>query len=498
MLAAFLLAITTFIQSFLPYPTVTEGVVGQPQYLNPVETSTNQIDRDIIQLVFRGITKYNEKGELIGDLAERWEISPDGKNYTFYLKNNVLWHDGKQLTADDIIYTASQYPQLRNIAIDKLNDFTVRFNLPDPFAPFLDTLILAVIPSHLAGKDQNLHPIGTGEFRFISIKKEDKVQEILLQTTKKPIKRLVFRFYDSEEDLITAAKLGEIDSFMLTKAPQQKDQEYLNTTFSFREAPLVGRYYAVFFNLTSQNGDINFRTSLLSATPKKRIIEEALDGSGGVVTGPLDFYIHSSDERSDSYIEPEESIHNTQVTLTIPESPTHQKTAEILRGEWGKLGVDVAIKPVKPGEIVEKVIDPKDFELLLLGQEVSRDPDRYILWHSTQKDLPGLNLTSFENPRADKALEEGRKFWEILEEHDEEALELDEETLEKERIKKQLDDRKFHYRHFRDVFDENIPAIFLYHPTLFYVTRNNVAPLDPDNIVHTPSDRLHSLLSSFR
>ncbi len=91
--------------------TYTEGLIGQPQYINPILASTNT-DFSITNLVFSGLTKYNQEGELIGDLSARWEIAPGSKKYTFYLKDDLYWHDGEPVTSDDVIFTVEsiQHP----------------------------------------------------------------------------------------------------------------------------------------------------------------------------------------------------------------------------------------------------------------------------------------------------------------------------------------------------------------------------------------------------
>ena len=79
----------------------TEGVIGEPRHINPLLSQTNDADRDLVSLIYSGLLKYNENGKLIPALAKSYEISSDGLNYTIYLKDNVLWHDGQKLTADD-------------------------------------------------------------------------------------------------------------------------------------------------------------------------------------------------------------------------------------------------------------------------------------------------------------------------------------------------------------------------------------------------------------
>ncbi|GAG03532.1 unnamed protein product, partial [marine sediment metagenome] len=116
---------------------------------------------------------------------------------------------------------------------------------------------------------------------------------------------------------------------------------------------------------------------------------------------------------------------------------------------------------------IEELVGSKDFEAVLLGQEVDRDPDRYSLWHSTQKNYPGLNITSYVDPRADRALEEGRKVT--------------------DRGK-----RKTHYLHFQQLFLEDNPAIFLYHPNLNYFVSRKFSGIDLSP-VFIPADRFWNI-----
>ena len=83
----------------------TEGMVGEPRQINPLLSQTNDVDRDLSALIYSGLMKYNEDGKLIPDLAKSYEVSSDGLNYTLYLRDNAFWHDGRPVTADDIVFT---------------------------------------------------------------------------------------------------------------------------------------------------------------------------------------------------------------------------------------------------------------------------------------------------------------------------------------------------------------------------------------------------------
>ena len=133
----------------------------------------------------------------------------------------------------------------------------------------------------------------------------------------------------------------------------------------------------------------------------------------------------------------------------MPDTPEHLEHANMIKEAWAKLGVNVSLNPVNPETIESEIVATRNFEVLLYGQEVSRDPDRYTLWHSTRVNDPGLNITGFENVRLDKSLEEGRN-----------ALTQEE--------------RQRHYNIFQSSIYDNAPAIFLYHPIAKYYTSRNV------------------------
>lgn len=465
-----LISILSFLSTFLPQKTYIEGVVGQSVNINPLEVSSNEVDCDLESLIFNGLTKYNKNGELVSDLAERWEISEDGKQYTFFLRKDVFFHDGQKLTADDVIYTASQSRELKNLAIDRMDEYTVRFNLKDPFAPFLSVMTLGIVPQHLGDKMNPLKPIGTGPYKITKVVKDGLIKEIWLQAVFKdqPVSRLVFRFYPNKEDVFTAAKLGEIDGY---------GDQYAKSWEGFKtyENPLSGRYYGLFFNFDVEKiRDQNLRKELARTVPKETIASDVFGGKAKPIDSPIEnsWATNSDLERPIYNPHPEES-YDLELELTVPDSKEHLKTAALIRENWEKLGVRLNFKKVPLVDIPEQVIKPRNFEVLLLGQEVGVDPDRYSLWHSTQTNYPGLNFTGYEAVRADKSLEEGRK-------------EFDRE------------ERKKHYHIFQNVFMNDVPAIFLYQPTYTYAIKYKFS--DEFNKtglsnIYVPSDRLRWLTS---
>jgi peptide/nickel transport system substrate-binding protein len=174
--------------------TYVEGIAGFPRHLNPLLSGYNDVDRDLCALVFSGLTRLNEHGEVEADLARGWEITPDGLNYTFYLRSNAYWHNGAPLTADDVIFTISllQDPDFpgppdlganvwRTVKTEKVDRRTVRFTLPEAYAPFLDYTTVGILPAHILGETRsaalpdvafNLNPVGSGPFQVEEIEIE--------------------------------------------------------------------------------------------------------------------------------------------------------------------------------------------------------------------------------------------------------------------------------------------------------------------------------------
>ena len=142
----------TYTTEFRPAPggTYVESVGGYPQTLNPLLSFYNDADSDVTSLTFSGLTRLGSYGEVVPDLALGWEIDPTGITYTFRLNTEALWHDGAYVTADDVLFTVSllqdpDYPGppdigalWRSVEAQKVNDYTVRFILTEPYAPFLD------------------------------------------------------------------------------------------------------------------------------------------------------------------------------------------------------------------------------------------------------------------------------------------------------------------------------------------------------------------------
>jgi len=288
-----------------------EGVVGSPQYLNPIYSSLNPVDQDLTELLFSGLMKYNEKGEIVPDLAD-CQIKEEGKVYECYLKENLSWSDGQKLTADDVIFTikiiqdpAYQSPLRVNwlgVEVEKISDLAVRFKLKNPYPPFLEYLTLKILPKHIWQEipaqsftlsEYNLGPIGSGPYQIKEKKKDGsgKIISLILNLNpyyfgKKPkLTQINFKFFEEEKDLILAYQTKEIQGFSLSN-PQ--NYQLLNEICCHYEF-FLPRYFAIFFNPEKSKvlAEKEVREALNYGTNKKEILEKVLENQGRIVDSPI-------------------------------------------------------------------------------------------------------------------------------------------------------------------------------------------------------------------
>lgn len=287
--------------------TYIEGVVGQPRFVNPVYGETNDIDRSLIDLTFSGLMAYNKEGKIVKDLADDYNVSKDGKTYEFTLKDNVLWHDGKPLTIDDVIFTVktiqnSDYKSsLRanwiDVTVQKLSETTVQFTLRTPYNSFLENCTLKIIPKHIwqnispenfALSLYNLQPVGSGPFQFSSISQGNGgfIKTFSMESNRRYhgapslIENLSFSFFSKKEDLVKAVNAGQINGFTLTSldnseaAAEKEIKKGWPATETFTHYSFsLPRYFAVFFNnqKTSLFTDKNIRKALSYAVNKEEL-----------------------------------------------------------------------------------------------------------------------------------------------------------------------------------------------------------------------------------
>jgi peptide/nickel transport system substrate-binding protein len=291
----------------------TEGLVGYPLYINPILASTNDVDLDLVKLLFSGLLRYDENLELQPDLAESWEMV-DAKEYTVVLKEGLTWHDGEPLTVEDVLFTyrAIQEPavnsplqlSLQDVTIEKIDERTIKFTLNNPFTPFASMLTVGILPQHIWSNlpasnirlaEQNIKPVGSGPWTFSKLEKDKlgNIHSFTLQPFKgyhgqtPYISQLTFRFYPDFGTAISALNNNKVEG--MSFVPRQLISTINNTQKYATHHLELPQYTSIFFN-QSNNDSLNskkVREALAYSIDRERLLNDVLDGLGQPVNGPL-------------------------------------------------------------------------------------------------------------------------------------------------------------------------------------------------------------------
>ncbi|EKE19237.1 MAG: hypothetical protein ACD_9C00074G0004 [uncultured bacterium] len=488
----------------------TEGIVGQPLYINPLLSQTSEADGDLVQLVYSGLFKYDKEGHIANDLAESYSVSEDKKEYTVSLKKGALWHDGKEINAEDVFFTFSilQDPSYKSplrqsllgVDIRLVDDYTIVFSLSNPYTGFLDNLTVGLLPKHIweniapekfALAENNLNPIGSGPYVFSTLQKDSGGNILTLQLAafknyydgSPYISKITFNFYPDDETLIAAYNKKEIMG--MGSIPPENIKNIKNEKSTNINELIIPRYFSVFFNQTKNVALANdvVRDALSKSVNRQEIIDTILHGKGMVLTSPI-FAQMEGYSNVDSQANIEQAIklleeagwvmdENEKVRmkdsvklefeLVTTDWPELNQTAELLKNQWEKVGAKVNIKVLAVSDLQQNYIRTREYDSLLFGQAISFNPDLYSFWHSSQKRDPGLNLSLFDNSEVDGLLESLRQ-----------------ETDENKRAEA--------YQKFQGVLSTENPAVFLYSRYYLYPTNKNVKGMEVKDI-NNPAQR---------
>lgn len=474
-----------------------EGIIGTPRFINPLLAFTDA-DRDLTTLVYSGLLKATSDGNYIPDLAETYSVSEDGLKYTFTIRKDAVFHDGKPVTADDVIFTigkatdpllkSSKRPSWEGVNVRKLSDKEIQFVIREPYAPFLENATLGILPKHIwehVASDQfpfseyNIKPVGSGPYEVTNLKRDSGGLPVYYQlepfsdyTLGSPfIKDIYINIYTSEADLVKAYKDGKIHS-LSGISPQYA------TVLKKDGAPIVNSYlprvFGVFFNQNKASVLSNkaVRQALDIGLDKEKIVGTVLLGYGVAIDSPIppellkNGSISEKEANQDRIKAAKEILENdgwklnsstgiyekktksqTEVlkfSISTSNAPELKQVAELVKEEWRKIGVDVEVLVFEQGDLNQNIITPRDYQALLFGEIVGRDLDFYPFWHSSGRNYPGLNIALYTNSKVDKLLEDARKI-----------------QGKGARVAK--------YEEFETEVKNDVPAVFIYSPEFIYI-----------------------------
>lgn len=503
--------------------TYREGLVGRIGRLNPLYASLNPVDNDITSLIFEGMTKINQYGEVRPSLAQEWAVAFDGLEYMVILRNDVLWQDGTPFTADDVVYTISllQSPDFdgdealgafwRTVEVQKVNDHLLRFRLAQPLATFPEAMRIGILPEHalrgttasqLASHPFNLSPIGTGAYQLEAIRTDgNSIRAIDLRVAPNyrlrpegasgyALERVRFQIFDDYAGVVNALRNGDIDAYATHTSDERPDLLSLGamvTPYTSYEAVLG----VLLFNWTRESvsyfQDERVREALINGLDRNSLVEKALFNKAVRADSPLSplswAYAYGDEINAQWELNFNRAVSELSIVaerlgtggdtpiltfniLTI-NRPDLINLANEMVAQWQALNVTATVEAVDVDTFNTR-LDSGDFDTVLveLTKEGDADPDVYSFWHEGQypdgKNYSGIN---------DRAISE---------------------ALERARRDVNGTNRTIFYHNFQREFIQKAVAIPLYHPIFTYATNPNVVGVQL-GFIGTSSDRFMTI-----
>lgn len=488
-----------------------EGVIGNISTLNPL-LAASEPEQAVSRLLFSSLYNYDVTGVLHTDLAESMTVKDD-KVYTIKLRNAV-WHDGKKLTAEDVVYTINliKNPQVRSplrvnwldISARAIDDSTVEFMLPAVYAGFSHALTFPVIPKHILQSvspssmreaDFSSNPVGSGPFAVKRVQTSESTSStdvVRMEPNTKyygavsTLSRLELRAYGNESLLVKAVNSGEVSAasgLSLSAADNIKSKQY-----STKHWLLNKGVYLLMNNRSQTLQDARVRQALRYATDTSSIRATVGDNVARLDTPILQSQIaqklpaapdYNLDKAKALLKEAGWTYNQGQwkgkdgrplavAVTTSSGRDEYKKIVDALKQQWSKLGVDVQLREIDTSStttsFVQSVLQPRDYDALLYELELGADPDVFAYWHSSQASASGYNFANYSNRTVDNDLVGGRS-----------------------RTNSAL--RAAKYIQFVNQWLNDAPAIGLYQSVGSYVLNNGASIAEPRGSLNTMNDR---------
>ncbi len=382
--------------------------------------STNNLPNTILEMVGDGLTQLDRDGNVKPNLASSWETSDKGKTWTFRLKDNLKWQDGKPVTSSTISYAFS------DVTVEHPDEHTIVFKLQNPYSAFPVVVSKPTFKKGLLGT-------GAWEVKRLSLA-GTYIDQILLENASQ---KIIYKFYPTEESTKLAFKMGEVDILEglidptpISNWPKVKTTKNIDT----------GEFVGVFFDTQDKFlAEKNIRQALSYAINKDSLGDLRALGPISIDSWaynpqvkPYNYDVEKAKGIIDDY---KKNAKITELTLNFAVPPILLSQGEKIAKDWEAIGVKVNL------QVLSSV--PNEYQALLAIFDIPDDPDQYSIWHSTQT---ATNITKYQNPRIDKLLEDGRTL-------------ID------------LEDRKRVYLDFQRFLVEDSPAVFLYYPATYTISR---------------------------
>lgn len=424
---AFFLSFFLFSVLVIVYPFFEETILIKKETIGILDNNYNlkKLPTEISKKVSNGLILINN-GNIIPVLIKNWQVKENGKKFILKLKNNLVWNDGKDVSANQIKIN------FKNVKLSTPDKYTLIFQLPSPLPIFINYLDIPVFRDYFVG-------IG-GLYSISKVKYlNNNFKEIYLMPNKKNLPAISYRFYQSDDQLVTAYKKGEITSFeTINEALALPFYKWKNT--KVEKKVNYDQQYTLFFNLNNPIlKERNIRTALRMAIDinvfknKGQPSLSSIPPTSWAYNKDLEPWIYDPNTAKEIIFK----LASQSANLNLYTYYDNVELADLINELFQKIGVKIDI------HYLNQPLPPPNFDLFLILWKQTEDPDQYIFWHSSQKNT---NISNYLNLKVDKLLEDGRKTISISE-------------------------RKAMYQSLQKTLYDDPPAIFLYFPFKYEIKR---------------------------
>lgn len=493
----------------------SEGVLGPLETLNPIFARTSA-EKSAARLMFGSLYNYDETGHLSGDLAESVTVNQAETEYVVKLRSNLKWSDGASINAKDVVFTANllKNPRTRSeisgwqsITTTQVDERTVRFKLPSPYAPFMHALTFPVLPEHslstidpsqLRENTYSSSPVTSGPFvlRILQNAASDGSKKIVnlkanpnYHRGQPKLERFQLYVYQSKDQLLRGLKTSEI--MATPDLSLQKFGHQLRGNYKTHSYITQNGVYALF----------NTQSEILGSKPVRQALVQSIDSnelrkkfnlSSQALSGPLlqnqvdgvasrlAYDVNGAKALLDGEGwkvdngKRKKGDRELQLSLVALKNSDFGDIIEELAKLWRErlqITVEVRIIDVNDAaqDVLQTVLQPRTFDILVYELAIGADPDTFAYWHSSQASQNGLNFSNYNSAIVDDALTAGRS-------------------------QRDASQRAGKYQIFVKHWQTDAPALALYQPKMDYIQLSSASTINERAKLVSPTDRFSNVI----